>query len=108
MNCVFQFHAIKTSERRLSAAIDNAHAFVFEVLRQSREFGLPQFIGLVLREFWPMLTKPVIFPIGRSAAIHAEQNDGVSTPEVSQIDGLITTVAALVDDVIFAKPRLVL
>ena len=55
-----------------------------------------------------MLTKPVIFSIRRSAAIHAEQNDGVSTPEVSQIDGLITTVAALVDDVIFAKPRLVL
>lgn len=92
----------------MATAIDNAHAFVFKVLRQSRKFGLPQFIGLVLREFWPMLPKPVIFSIGRSAAIHAEQNDGVSTPEVSQIDGLITTIAALVDDVIFAKPRLVL
>ena len=89
MDGIFQCHALKTSERRLSAAIDDAHAIIFEVLRKPWEFGLPQIIRLALCKFWPMLAKPVIFAIRGFAAIHAQQDDRFCAPKVSQIDGLI-------------------
>lgn len=92
----------------MSAAIDDAHAIVFEVLRQSREFGLPQVIRLMLRKPWAMLPKPMILPVFGSAAIKTEQDDGLCPPKIGKVDGLIATVAALVDDPISAKSWVVL
>lgn len=52
-----------------------------------------------------MLSEPVRFAIRRCAAIQPQKNDRLSAPKISQIDGLITRITALVNNVITAKPR---
>jgi hypothetical protein len=107
---ILKRHALKAFKCCFSATVDDTHTICGQIRGERRKAFAPTLEGCLIRvgQSPSVIAKPMHWCTGRRAAIKPKQHDGLCAPQVGEIDRLVATIAALMDHMAAAKPRLIL